>query len=159
MYNHFHSKRRHWGFKMRGKRKKGGGGSTCMHNYGTCAVFMNTCTYLTQCNELPMGEFASCVAIEIAMNIHKLLSADWLLADTKYATNFLMYNHKYVNARVSHCALHSICMLNVMARGQHINEELTPRCRDVSIADSHLVFHERAKLWIAVEYLTPHQET
>ena len=67
-----------------------------------CCLHTNTCTYLTQCNELPVGEFASCVAIEIAMNIQKLLSPDWLLADTKYATNFLPHNHKYVNVRVSH---------------------------------------------------------
>ena len=48
-----------------------------------------------------MGEFASCVAIEIVMNIHELLSLDWLLTDTKYATNFLPQNHNYVNVRVS----------------------------------------------------------
>ena len=68
----------------------------------TCTICIDKHMYLTQCNELPMGELASCVAIEISMNIHKLLSPDGFLADAKYATNFLPHNHKYVNARVSH---------------------------------------------------------
>ena len=86
------------GREIEGKRKKM---EREEYIQNMCCLHTNTCmSYLTQCNELPVGEFASCVAIEIAMNIHKLLSPDWLLADAKYSTNFLPHNHKHVNVRI-----------------------------------------------------------
>ena len=106
----------------------------------TCTICIDKHMYLTQCNELPMGELASCVAIEISMNIHKLLSPDGFLADAKYATNFLPHNHKYVNARVSHQYFAPYMQLwptgNTGGNQHH-------KYYDISITDLHLVFHER----------------
>ena len=55
----------------------------------TLCVWVRVDTYLTQCSKLSMGELASGITIEIAMNVHELFLFDWFLANTKYTTDFL----------------------------------------------------------------------
>lgn len=50
------------------------------------------CTDLTESQQLPVGEFACRVAVQVATDVHKLVAFDWLLANTKYPTNFLPTN-------------------------------------------------------------------